>query len=89
MNLLLKTSLLILLITLAVFGLGSLVSYRIFEHEIQVETDHFLKGRFFSLQERLESGELARSYTDNKLRINTLTARPDTVGQGGDGGDDY
>ena len=81
MNLLLKTSLLILLITLAVFGLGSLVSYRIFEHEIQVETDRFLKGRFFSLQERLEAGELARSYTDDKLSIDTLAFRPDTVGR--------
>ncbi len=81
MNLLLKTSLLILLITLAVFGLGSLVSYRIFEREIQVETDRFLKGRFFSLQERLEAGELARSYTDDKLSIDTLAFRPDTVGR--------
>lgn len=81
MNLLLKTSLLILLITLAVFGLGSLVSYRIFEREIQVETDRFLKGRFYSLQERLEAGELARSYTDDKLRIDTLAERPDTVGR--------
>lgn len=81
MNLLLKTSLLILLITLVVFGLGSLVSYRIFEREIQVETDRFLKGRFFSLQERLEAGELARSYTDDKLRIDTLAERPDTVGR--------
>ncbi len=81
MKLLLKTSLLILLITLAVFGLGSLVSYRIFEREIQVETDRFLKGRFYSLQERLEAGELARSYTDDKLSIDTLSFRPDTVGR--------
>ena len=81
MKLLFKTSLLYLLIILVVFGLGSLVSYSIFEHEIQEETDRFLKGRFFTMHDRLAAGELARSYTDDKLQIDTLTARPDTVGR--------
>ena len=81
MKLLFKTSLLYLLIILLVFGLGSLVSYSVFEHEIQVETDRFLKDRFFTMHERLAAGALARSYTDDKLQIDTLTTRPDTVGR--------
>ena len=81
MKLLFKTSLLYLLIILVVFGLGSLVSYRIFEHEIQEETDRFLKERFFTMHDRLAAGELARSYTDDKLQIDTLSVRPDTVGR--------
>ena len=81
MKLLVKTSLFYLLIILVVLGLGGLVSYSVFEHEIQEETDRFLKGRFYTLQDRLDAGELARSYTDDKLRIDTLTARPDTLGK--------
>ena len=81
MKLLFKTSLLFLLVILVVFGLGSLVSFAVFEHEIQVETDRFLKERFFTLHDRLNAGEPARAYSSEKLRIDTLTVRPDTVGR--------
>ena len=81
MRLLLKTSLFYLLIILVVFSLGSLVSYSIFDREIQVETDRFLKDRFYTLHERLEAGELASSYTDDKLQVDTLSVRPDTTGR--------
>lgn len=81
MKLLLKTSLFYLLIILVVFTLGSLVSYTIFDRAIQLETDRFLKGRFYTLHERLEAGELARSYTDDKLQVDTLSVRPDTTGR--------
>ena len=81
MKLLLKTSLFYLLLILVILGLGSLVSYRVFQHEIQVETDRFLKGRFFTLYDHLEAGEPARAYASEKLRIDTLAAPPDTVGR--------
>ena len=81
MKLLLKISLFYLLVILVILGVGSLVSYRVFEHEIQVETDRFLKGRFFTLYDHLAAGEPARAYTSEKLRIDTLTLPPDTVGR--------
>ena len=81
MKLLSKTLLLYLLVVLVAFGVGSLVSYEVFEHEIQVETDRFLIERFVTLHDQLQAGEPARTYYGEKLNIDTLAAQPNAVGK--------
>ena len=81
MKLLSKTLLLYLLVVLVAFGLGSLVSYNVFEREIQVETDRFLIERFETLHQQLNAGEPARTYYGEKLHIDTLATRPDILGE--------
>ena len=81
MKLLSKTLLLYLLVVLLAFGLGSLVSYRVFEHEIQIETDRFLIERFETLHNQLNAGEPARTYYGEKLHIDTLSAPPRILGE--------
>ena len=81
MKLLLKTSLLYLLIILMVFIVGSIVTYDIFEHEIQIETDHFLAERFHAVHEDLLSAEPARAYPGEKLLIDTLHFQPAATGK--------
>jgi len=81
MKLLLKTSLLYLLIILVVFIVGSTVTFDIFEHEIQVETDHFLAERFHAVHKDLLSEGPARAYPGEKLLIDTLPFQPAATGK--------
>ncbi len=81
MRLLLKTSLLYLLIIMVVFSIGSIITFDIFDEEIQTETDKFLKERFYMLHESLLAGEPAHPYPGEKLIIDTVNYQPETTGR--------
>lgn len=69
MRLLLKVTLYYLIITLVVFGFGGVMTYNIFEKQVQLETDRYLISRLWSLQNSIENGESPYSFISNNLSI--------------------
>ena len=62
MRLLIKTSLVYMVITLAVFVVGSTITYNIFERSIVRETDGYLIEKYFAAVNGLKAGEPASAY---------------------------
>lgn len=69
MRLLLKATFYYLLITLVVFGVGGVMTYDIFQKQVQRETDRYLISRLWSLQNSIENGESPFSFISNTLSI--------------------
>ena len=69
MRLLLKVTLYYLLITLIVFGVGGVMTYDIFQKQIQLETDRYLITRLWSLEHSIKSGESPYAFLSKTLSI--------------------
>jgi len=69
MRLLVKATLFYLLLTLIVFGIGGIMTYDIFQRQIQLETDRYLIQRLWSLQNSVENGEKASAFNNDKQTI--------------------
>lgn len=69
MRLLLKVTLYYLVITLVVFGIGGIISFNIFQKQIQFETDRYLVSRLWSLQNSIENGESPYAFISTNLSI--------------------
>ncbi len=72
MRLLLKVTLFYLAITLVVFGVGGIITYNIFQKEIQHETDRYLVTRLWSLQNSIENGESPFAFISKNLSIKEI-----------------
>jgi len=72
MRLLLKVTLYYLIITLVVFGFGGIMTYNIFEKQVQQETDRYLISRLWSLQNSIENGESPYSFISSNLSIKEI-----------------
>ena len=69
MRLLLKVTLYYLVITLVVFGVGGVMTYDIFQKQVQRETDRYLVSRLWSLQNSIENGESPYAFNSESLNI--------------------
>lgn len=69
MRLLVKATIFYLLLTLIVFGVGGIMTYDIFQQQIQVETDRYLMQSLSSLQNSIENGEKATAFNNDKQTI--------------------
>lgn len=72
MRLLLKATLYYLIITLIVFGVGGVMTYDIFQKQVERETDRYLISRLWSLQGSIENGESASSFLSSNLSIKEI-----------------
>lgn len=72
MRLLLKVTLFYLLITLVVFGVGGIMTYDIFQKQVQFETDRYLVSRLWSLQNSIENGESPYAFISTNLSIKEI-----------------
>ncbi len=72
MRLLLKVTLYYLIITLFVFGVGGIISFNIFQTQIQTETDRYLISRLWSLQNSIENGESPFAFISTNLSIREI-----------------
>lgn len=72
MRLLLKVTLYYLAITLLVFGVGGIITYNIFQKQIQLETDRYLISRLWSLQNSIENGESPFAFISKSLSIKEI-----------------
>jgi signal transduction histidine kinase len=72
MRLLLKVTLYYLVITLIVFGVGGIMTYDIFQLQVQRETDRYMVSRLWSLQNSIENGESPYSFISNNLSIKEI-----------------
>lgn len=72
MRLLLKVTLYYLVITLVVFGIGGIISFNIFQKQIQYETDRYLISRLWSLQNSIENGESPYAFISTNLSIKEI-----------------
>ncbi len=79
MRLLIKTSLVYMVITLAVFVVGSTITYNIFERSIVRETDRYLIEKYFAAVNGLKAGEPASAYAGQKTVIDTLESTPELL----------
>ncbi|NJN27008.1 MAG: HAMP domain-containing histidine kinase [Cyclobacteriaceae bacterium] len=75
MKLLLQVTLYYLIITLIVFGFGGVMTYRIFELEVQRETDRYLKSRLWSIQNSIENGESPYAFNSANISIREVDMR--------------
>jgi signal transduction histidine kinase len=69
MKLLFKVTLYYLIITLVVFGVGGVMTYDIFQKQVQQETDRYLISRLWSLENSIENGESPTAFISNNLFI--------------------
>jgi signal transduction histidine kinase len=72
MRLLLKATLYYIFITLIVFGVGGIMTYNIFQKQVQRETDRYLLTRLWSLENSIENGESPYSFLSNTLSIKEI-----------------
>lgn len=72
MRLLLKATLYYLVITLAVFGIGGIMTYDIFQKQVEQETDRYLISRLWSLQNSIENGESPYAFVSKNLSIKEI-----------------
>jgi signal transduction histidine kinase len=79
MRLLVKTSLFYVVITLAVFIVGSTITFNIFQKQIIWETDRYLGDKYFAVVNGLKAGEPASAYIGQKTTIDTLDYVPDQL----------
>lgn len=73
MRLLLKATLYYLIITLGVFGIGGIMTYDIFQKQVERETDRYLISRLWSLQNSIENGEPPFAFISKTLSIKELS----------------
>ncbi len=69
MRLLLKATLYYLILILIVFGIGGVMTFDIFQKQVQKETDRYLISRLWSLQNSIENGESPFSFISKNLSI--------------------
>ncbi|MEM6632465.1 MAG: HAMP domain-containing sensor histidine kinase [Bacteroidota bacterium] len=69
MNLLTKTTLIYVIIILAVFTFGGFLSFQIFQKEVNKETDYHLRGQLNFITEVIEKGAPIHTLNYNKLQI--------------------
>jgi signal transduction histidine kinase len=81
MRLLVKTSLFYVVITLAVFIVGSTITFNIFQKQIIWETDRYLGDKYFAVIDGLRAGEPASAYIGQKTTIDTLDYVPAELGR--------
>lgn len=72
MRLLLRATFYYLIITLLVFGAGGVMTYDIFQKQVQRETDRYLISRLWSLQNSIENGESPYSFISETLSIKEI-----------------
>jgi len=72
MRLLLKATMYYLIVTMIVFGVGGIMTFDIFERQVQRETDRYLISRLWSLQNSIENGESPYSFISNNLSIKEI-----------------
>ena len=72
MNLLTKTTLIYVVIIFAVFSFGSVLSFKIFQKEVNIETDYHLLGQLNFIKEVIERGAPVHSLNYNKLQIQRI-----------------
>lgn len=81
MKLLLRTTLYYIIISFAVFSIGSIIIYNIFLNEIRKETDLYLIERFHTVLNILRSDNVPSTLEGFKLNIDTLNYTPESVGR--------
>jgi len=69
MKLIVKVTLYYLIITLIVFGIGGIMTYDIFQKQVQMETDRYLIQRLWSLETSIQNGENPSAFISNTLSI--------------------
>ena len=57
MRLLLKATLFYLVITMIVFGIGGVMTFDIFQKQVELETDRYLVSRLWSLENSIKNNE--------------------------------
>ncbi len=72
MKLLFKVTLYYLIITLIVFGVGGIMTYDIFQRQVQMETDRYLISRLWSLETSIENGESPSAFISDNLSIKQI-----------------
>ena len=77
MNLLTKTTLIYVILILAVFTFGGFLSFQIFQKDINRETDYHLRGQLNFIKEVIEKGAPVHTLNYDKLHIQAF----DSVGQ--------
>ena len=73
MRLLLKATLYYLIITSVVFGIGGIMTYDIFQKQVEQETDRYLITRLWSLENSVRNGESPFSFVSNTLDIKEIS----------------
>lgn len=76
MRLITRTTLLYLLLILAVFGIGGIFIYKSVQSEITTETDYALQYHLSVIKEGLEVGRPVESFQSNKVKIQKLEGQP-------------
>ena len=81
MSLMAKTTLLYLIVTLIVFGLGGAVTYHMVKQEVAKETDYYLRDTFYRIKQAIEDGKPPEVFTNDRIQICELPLKPyrDTV----------
>ncbi len=74
MRLLLKVTLYYLAIALVVFGIGGIMTYNIFQKQIQRETDRYLISRLKGLQNSLINGESPTAFISKNVSIKEVNS---------------
>jgi len=69
MNLITKTTLFYLLVTLIVFGAGGIMSFNILRQEVDRETDYYLREQVNFLFEAIERGSSIESLNHSNLKV--------------------
>lgn len=69
MRLIFKVTLYYLIITMLVFGVGGVMTYNIFQAQVQKETDRYLVSRLWDLETSIENGESPSSYAYRNISI--------------------
>jgi signal transduction histidine kinase len=72
MKLLFKVTLYYLIITLLVFGIGGIMTYDIFQREVQKETDRYLVSRLWDIENSIENGESPSAFISSNLSIKEI-----------------
>jgi signal transduction histidine kinase len=72
MRLIFKVTFYYLLITLFVFGAGGIMTYNIFQKEVQQETDRYLIGRLGGIETSIQNGESPTAFVANNLSIEEI-----------------
>lgn len=74
MRLLLKATLFYLVITMIVFGIGGVMTFDIFQKQVEQETDRYLVSRLWSLENSIKNGESPSSFISNNLSIKEISS---------------
>jgi signal transduction histidine kinase len=69
MKLLFKVTLYYLIITLIVFGIGGVMTYNIFQRQVEKETDRYLVSRLWEIENSIENGESPSAFYFRNLTI--------------------